>query len=113
MKEPIEIVDKITLNRLKETPNWKDLTDEGLVDFIREVLIRFDIHLQYLGVEYDQLQKIGKWDPDANYTPCEHQMHVMARLFGIDYTKEINDEAYSRIQQWETHLEEVRRRMKE
>lgn len=38
-------------------------------------------------------------------------MHVMAKLFGIDYSPEVNDEAYARIQEWKRHIEEVRKKM--
>lgn len=107
MMERSEILNKITLHHLKDTPNWKDLSDDELVDLVREILIRFDIHLQHLGVE---LMHLGQQDPDANYTPCEHQMHVMAKLFGIDYSSEVNDEAYARIQEWDRHLAEVRKK---
>lgn len=46
MREHSEIVNKITLHHLKDTPNWKELSDDELVDLVREILIRFDIHLQ-------------------------------------------------------------------
>lgn len=106
-----DYVDLIRLNRLKDTPYWKTLTCDGVEELVRDILIRFDIQLQYLGVEYDQLQKIGKWDPDAHFTPCEHQMHVMAKLFGWDYNKDIAPEAYAWIQEWEAHIKEVHKKM--
>lgn len=37
-------------------------------------------------------------------------MHVMAKLFGMDYNEDIGSEAYARIQEWDRHLAEVRKK---
>ncbi len=102
-----DYVDLIRLTRNKEVQNWKDLSDDELQEAVKDILIRFDIYFQYLGVK---LMRFGDdADPDADYTPCEHQMHMMAKLFGLDYNDDINDEAYRRIKVWRNHLEEVRK----
>ena len=75
-----------------------------MVRQVKDILIRFDIRFQELGVE---LMRLGHDDPDASYTPCEHQMHVMAKLFGLDYNRDIAPEAYDRIQKWKAHIDEV------
>ena len=94
----------VCLNHLQDIPLWKELTDEEVVRLVKDILIRFDFRFQELGVE---LMRLGHDDPDANYTPCEHQMRVLAKLFGLDYNKDIVPEAYDRIIKWKTHLDEV------
>lgn len=97
----------IRLSNIEEIPYWKDLTDDAIVDEVKDILIRFCIYFQQLAVEYDQLDQIGKWDPDENYTPCEYQIYALARFFGLHYTS-LGNEARRRFQAWETHCNEVR-----
>jgi len=72
--------------------------------FMRELLIRADDYLVGLAlqIEHKFEELAGQpvdWDPDANFTPLEHQLHVIASIFGWDYCKDISDEAYRRRQE--------------
>lgn len=61
-----------------------------------ELLIQMDQYLELLGVELLPAFRDGYFDPDANYTPMEIRMHMMAELLGYDYAKDVRAEAYMR-----------------
>lgn len=82
--------------------------------FMRELLIKADDYLVGLALQIEhKLEEITgeptDWDPDANFTPLEHQLHVIASIFGWDYCKDISDEAYRRRQERKKAIEERRR----
>ena len=82
--------------------------------FMRELLIRADDCLVGLAlqIEHKFEELAGEpvdWDPDAYYTPLEHQLHVIASIFGWDYSKDISDEAYRRRQERKKAIEERRK----
>ena len=84
--------------------------------FMRELLIRADDCLVGLALQIEhKLEEITgeptDWDPDANFTPLEHQLHVIASIFGWDYPKDISDEAYRRRQEHKKAIEERRKMM--
>lgn len=62
---------------------------------MREILIKADHKLVGLALDLDKRMPEG-WDPDAYFTPLEHQLHVIAEEFGMDYNKDIAAEAYRR-----------------
>ena len=82
--------------------------------FMRELLIRADDCLTGLALQIEhKLEEITggptDWDPDAYYTPLEHQLHVIASIFGWDYNRDISDEAYRRRQERKKAIEERRK----
>lgn len=84
--------------------------------FMRELLIRADDCLVGLALQIEhRLEEITggptDWDPDANFTPLEHQLHVIASIFGWDYSKDISDEAYRRRQERKKAIEERKREL--
>ena len=57
---------------------------------MRELLIKADDYLVGLALQMErEFEEITgeptDWDPDANFTPLEHQLHVIASIFGWDY----------------------------
>lgn len=70
----------------------------NLQDKIRELLIQADHRLTWLAIDLDRRMPDG-WDPDAYYTPLEHQLHLIAEAVGLDYNKDIAAEAYRRRQE--------------
>jgi len=84
--------------------------------FMREILIKADDYLVGLALQIEhRLEEITgqptDWDPDANFTPLEHQLHVIASIFGWDYNKDISDEAYRRRQERKKAIEERKREL--
>jgi hypothetical protein len=84
--------------------------------FMREILIKADDYLVGLAlqIEHGFEEITGKpvdWDPDANFTPLEHQLHVIASVFGWDYVKDISDEAYRRRKERRKEIEDRRRQL--
>ena len=78
--------------------------------FMRELLIKADDKLVGLALQIESMVPEGQdWDPDANFTPLEHQLHVIASIFGWDYAKDISDEAYRRRQERKKAIEERRK----
>lgn len=82
--------------------------------FMRELLIKADDYLVGLALQIERKfeELAGEpvdWDPDANFTPLEHQLHVLASIFGWDYCKDISDEADRRRQERKKAIEERRR----
>jgi hypothetical protein len=75
-------------------------------DRMREILIKTDHRLVYLAL--DLMQKWEEltgdscgWDPDAYFTPLEHQLHMIAEECGMDYNRDIAVEAYRRRKEGE------------
>lgn len=64
-------------------------------DMIREMLINIDDRMVGLALDLDWRMPEG-WDPDAQYTPLEHQLHRLAEECGLDWHKDIAAEAYRR-----------------
>ena len=84
--------------------------------FMRELLIRADDCLVGLALQMEhEFEKITgeptDWDPDANFTPLEHQLHVIASIFGWDYSKDIAAEAYRRRQEHKKAIEQRKREL--
>lgn len=84
--------------------------------FMRELLIKADDKLVGLALQIEhKLEEITgvptDWDPDANFTPLEHQLHVIASIFGWDYSKDIAAEAYRRRQEHKKEIEQRKREL--
>ena len=82
-------------------------------DRMRELLIKADDYLVGLAlqIEHKFEELAGQpvdWDPDANFTPLEHQLHVIASIFGWDYAKDISDEAYRRCEEREERIKAIK-----
>lgn len=87
-------------------------------DTIREILIKADDKLVGLALQIERkLEELAgepvDWDPDANFTPLEHQLHIIAQEFGLDYNRDISDEAYRRRQERKRQIEDRLREVKE
>ena len=68
---------------------------------MRDLLLMVDKHHTDLALDLmDRFEKLTgdscSWDPDAYYTPLEHDLHLIAKECGIDYSKEIVAENYRR-----------------
>ena len=86
--------------------------------FMRELLIKADDYLVGLALQIERkFEELAgapvDWDPDANFTPLEHQLHVIAEIFGWDYAKDISDEAYRRRKERRKEIEDRRRQLEE
>ena len=77
-------------------------------DRMREILIKADHRLVGLALQIERLMPGVDWDPDANFTPLEHQLHVIAEEFGMDYNRDIADEAYRRRKEREERIKAIR-----
>ena len=88
----------------------KDCTKERM----REILIKADDKLVGLALQIESMVPEGQdWDPDAYFTPLEHQLHVIAQEFGMDYNTDISDEAYRRRKERKALIEARRKELSE